>query len=99
MYHNSARRIVIFGPPASGKRRLGEFLSRRLGLEYVSRQDLVDGICLTQTAFGNELKMAMTNRMQTWDMIERLVLTRLCEKDCLDKVSFLSTERFFIFSR
>ena len=68
---------------------LGEFLSRRLGLEYVSRQDLIDGVVLTQTAYGAEIGNLTSNQNYPLDMVEGLVLGRLRESDCQDKVQIL----------
>jgi adenylate kinase family enzyme len=77
---------MVVGPPASGKRRIGEFLSRRLGLEYVSMQDIVEGV--STTTFGANLKNTIPDGGLPSEVVERLIIARLREKDCRDKVKF-----------
>ena len=75
---------MVVGPPASGKRRIGEFLSRRLGLEYVSMKDIVEGV--STTAFGADLKKTIPNGSLPSEVVDRFMIARLREKDCHDKV-------------
>ncbi len=80
---------MVVGPPASGKRRIGEFLSRRLGLEYVSMKDIVEGV--SNTNFGVDLKKISPNGSNgsfSSEVVERFIIARLREKDCHDKVRF-----------
>ena len=67
---------------------MGESLSRRLGLEYVSVRDLIEGVALTNTSLGLEIKLlGETGAKPPAALVERLVLERLRERDCADKVS------------
>jgi adenylate kinase family enzyme len=81
---DSAKKLMIVGPPASGKRKIGEFLSRRLGLEYVSTKDIVEGVSMT--SFGADLSQTTPNGGLPPEVAERFVIARLHEKDCRDKV-------------
>ncbi|KAJ1478792.1 adenylate kinase-domain-containing protein [Baffinella frigidus] len=78
--------VVVVGPPASGKRTLGEKLAQRLGLQQVSPADLVRGLAGTNTSLGNSLQsMSESSEGVPDDFIEDLILQRLQEQDCTDK--------------
>jgi adenylate kinase family enzyme len=83
---DSAKKLMVIGPPASGKRRISEFLSRRLGLEYVSMKDIVEGVSTTN--FGADLKKTIPSGNLPPEVVERFIIARLREKDCRDKVKF-----------
>ncbi len=93
----SAKKVVIFGPPASGKRTFGEFLSRRLGLEFVSARDIVDGVKFTESAIGKELRNCSEQGIDPPpDLVEALITCRLQEKDCNEKVRSSQTHSYFL---
>uniref|UniRef100_A0A7S0UYN9 Adenylate kinase n=1 Tax=Hemiselmis tepida TaxID=464990 RepID=A0A7S0UYN9_9CRYP len=80
------RTAVVIGPPASGKRTLAEGIANRLGLEHVCVSDLVEGMKLTQTDVGAQLRDYEEGGVDPPDeLIETLVTTRLREKDCAGK--------------
>jgi hypothetical protein len=81
------RMVVVLGPPASGKRTLGEKLAGRLGLEVVCTADLIRGLKSSKTELGQTLKeMSSSEEGIPDEVIEDLVLQRLQEKDCVERV-------------
>lgn len=85
--HSSAKKVIICGPPACGKRTVCEGIAKRLGLEHVSVSDLVDGMMMTDTELGAKMREMYDDGLQMpEELVEKLVVERLREKDCLSKV-------------
>lgn len=83
----TARTVIVIGPPAAGKKTLTDILSRRLGLEMVSAGDLVNGYLTLDTQQALDMKNIVDKGLDMpQDMIGDVVIERLKEQDCVDKV-------------
>jgi hypothetical protein len=92
--HPSAKKVIICGPPACGKRTLCEGIAHRLGLEHISVSDLVDGMMMTDTELGAKMREIYDDGLQMpEELVEKLVIERLREKDCMSKVEPFRTLR------
>jgi hypothetical protein len=92
--HSSAKKVIICGPPACGKRTLCEGIAQRLGLEHISVSDLVDGMMMTDTELGAKMREIYDDGLQIpEELVEKLVIERLREKDCMSKVEPFCTLR------
>jgi adenylate kinase len=71
-------KIVIFGPPGSGKGTYATLLKNRLGIPHISTGDLVREEIRNKTPLGNEIeKYSNAGRLVPDDVITKILKKRL----------------------
>jgi len=77
-------RIVLLGPPGSGKGTVCESLCKRYGLVHISTGDLLRDEVARGTTIGKKVQALMAGGQFVPDeIICDMVLVRLKEKDCV----------------
>lgn len=77
-------RIVLLGPPGSGKGVQGELIKNRLGIPRISTGDMFREAIQKQTSEGKEVKHYMdAGQLVPDDVVIRVVRARLDESDCM----------------
>ena len=76
-------RIVLLGPPGSGKGTQAELLSQRLGLPNVSTGEILRAAVKAQTALGVQIASIMkSGSLVSDEIVVALVHERLAQADC-----------------
>jgi adenylate kinase len=75
-------RIVLFGPPGSGKGTQGDLMAGRLGYPKISTGDLLRRAVRERTSLGQEAEAQMNRgRLVSDDIVEGLVRERITAPD------------------
>jgi adenylate kinase len=76
-------RIILFGPPGSGKGTQGDLIEKRYGLPKISTGDLLRRAVLEKTALGRKAEAQMNQgKLVSDDIVEGLVRERIVGPDC-----------------
>jgi len=76
-------RIIVLGPPGSGKTYQSKVISRRFGLQLISLKDLLDEEIGNKSSFSSEIVECLMNGKNIRDdIIIPIVKKRLCKTDC-----------------
>lgn len=76
-------RIVLLGPPGSGKGVQGDLIKNRLGIPRISTGDMFREAIQKQTPEGKEVQQYMdAGQLVPDDVVIRVVRARLNESDC-----------------
>ena len=76
-------RIILLGPPGSGKGTQGDMISIRYGLPRISTGDLLRQAVREQTGLGKEAEVLMKQGLLVSDtIVEALVRERIMRPDC-----------------
>jgi adenylate kinase len=77
-------RIILFGPPGSGKGTQGDLIEKKYGLPKISTGDLLRRAVLEKTALGRKAEEQMSRgKLVSDEIVEGLVRERIKESDCL----------------
>jgi adenylate kinase len=77
-------RIILFGPPGSGKGTQGDLIEKRYGLPRISTGDLLRRAVLEKTALGRKAEAQMNRgKLVSDEIVEGLVRERIAGSDCL----------------
>src|SRR5437773_5272042 len=75
-------RIVLLGPPGSGKGTQGKLLAERLGVPAISTGDILRAAVRDRTPLGREAQAIMDKgELVSDDLIVALIRERLAERD------------------
>jgi adenylate kinase len=76
-------RIILFGPPGSGKGTQGELVERKYGLPRISTGDLLRRAVADKTPLGLKAEAMMNQgKLVSDDIVEDLVRERTAQPDC-----------------
>ncbi len=76
-------RIILFGPPGSGKGTQGDLVEKRYGFPKISTGDLLRQAVQDQTPLGRKAEEIMNQgRLVSDDLVEELVQERIKSPDC-----------------
>jgi len=76
-------RIILFGPPGSGKGTQGDLIEKRFGFPKISTGDLLRRAVLDKTELGKRAQEQMNRgRLVSDEIVEALVRERIAEPDC-----------------
>src|SRR5512143_4046566 len=76
-------RIILFGPPGSGKGTQGDLVEQKYGLPKVSTGDLLRQAVRDGTPLGRRAEALMRQGLLVNDeIVEELVRERLAKPDC-----------------
>lgn len=76
-------RIILFGPPGSGKGTQGELVERKYGLPRISTGDLLRQAVADKTPLGLKAEAMMNGgKLVSDDIVENLIRERTAEPDC-----------------
>lgn len=76
-------RIILFGPPGSGKGTQGELIEKRFGFPRISTGDLLRRAVMDKTDLGRRAEDEMNQgRLVSDEIVENLVRERIGRPDC-----------------
>ena len=76
-------RIILFGPPGSGKGTQGDLIEKRYGVPRISTGDLLRRAVLEKSALGKKAEAQMNRgKLVSDDIVEGLVRERIAAPDC-----------------
>jgi adenylate kinase len=76
-------RIVLFGPPGSGKGTQGDLIEKRYGVPKISTGDLLRRAVQERTPLGKKAQAQMNQgKLVSDDIVEGLVRERIAAPDC-----------------
>jgi len=76
-------RIILLGPPGSGKGTQGDLIERRYGFPKISSGDLLREAVQQNTPLGKKAKAAMNRGELVRDeIVVQMVETRIAQEDC-----------------
>jgi len=76
-------RIILFGPPGSGKGTQGDLIEKKYGLPKISTGDLLRRAVLEKTPLGRKAETLMNRgKLVSDDIVEGLVRERIAQPDC-----------------
>lgn len=80
------QRLILFGPPASGKGTQADLLVQAYGVVHISTGDLLRRHVKDATPLGLEIKQYLdTGRLVPDALVTRLTLDRLAQADCVSR--------------
>jgi adenylate kinase len=80
--HPCPKKIILIGPPASGKGTQGALISKDYGIPNISTGDLLRNAAKAQTSEGESLRKTMTEgKLVSDSIVLNLLKTRLAEED------------------
>lgn len=81
---NSGRRIVVFGPPGSGKGTQCSRLVEKFGFKHLSTGDMLRAAIAAQSDLGKQVQSILASgQLVSDEVVVRLVEERLCSIDPL----------------
>lgn len=76
-------RVILLGPPGSGKGTQGKLLSQRLQIVHLSTGDLLRREVSLNTELGQKVKAVMeSGSLVNDDLMNEVIQTRLAQADC-----------------
>lgn len=76
-------RIILFGPPGSGKGTQGDLVEKKYGFPKISTGDLLRQAVLDRTPLGKKAEALMNQgKLVSDDIVEELVRQRIKSPDC-----------------
>lgn len=76
-------RVILLGPPGSGKGTQGKLLSQHLNIVHLSTGDLLRREVSLNTELGQKVKVVMeSGSLVNDDLMNEVIQTRLAQADC-----------------
>lgn len=80
---NQPMRVVVYGPPASGKGTQCEIIAKQFGVVHLSTGEMLRAAMRDNTPLGEEVRSYMDqSKLVPDDIMIRIVTERLAQEDC-----------------